>query len=579
MRILATCFAIWVLVAPAFGRDVFVDGTSGNDADSGLSFPLAKATINGAHAIAQPGDVIYVIGTNGTTTYNVQQTWTADGAAGNIITVKGVGMPIVRGFALSGANYVRFQGFEITHVNQSFARAFPMTGVNGNIEILDNYIHNINGQGGCIRAISGNSVTNLTARGNIISNINFIAGVVEDGEGQAFSFEPPSSHLLIEYNVCEKMGDFTTMDGAYFIIRNNRFGDFRNSYFPTGPPDNHVDTYQPFRITNHVCEANMGYDNIELNSHWMQIRTLQYGQGLIMRGNAVFNYGSYTMQAGSIQNIHVYQNTFVNMGHTSSDGSLGYDAQGVGGATANATNINNIFQNLAGSAPITTGGGATVNASHNLGFNAGSHASLISTANPLLMATNLYDFRLGGGSPAINAGKSITRVSSTSGTGTSFDVPNGTLFCDGFGLTQGDTITVDTDVVTITGISGNTITYTPSITFAQGDHIYWQTDTTPDLGALPSGSVTNIITSIDEAGNVTVSASSEVRFVEFRDANDLLVSIDYTAPFSGPAGSRAIARPLRVSRVLAFASSGSEVPPTVSTIPGNAFNRASGAGF
>jgi hypothetical protein len=164
--------------------------------------------------------------------------------------------------------------------------------------------------------------------------------------------------------------------------------------------------------------------------------------------------------------------------------ATGYNAEGTNYALYNH-NFNNIYSDIGTGRPIYVAPGCSCTSSDNVCFETGDHASCESTDDPLFVNIGSHDFHLQSGSPAINLGKAITTVTSSNGSGTAFDVTDAGFFCDGYGLADGDMIKVGSnDPVKITRITSNTITVTRSITWRNGDGIYWRhQDTLPDAGA------------------------------------------------------------------------------------------------
>lgn len=128
-------------VSTAFATNYYVDGISGNNANSGLSTSLAKFTIQAAANLTNPGDTVLIM--NGTyvyTTYNDLYivNITRSGTAGNYITYKPLpghtpklqhSMTVnsqVWGAILIDASYIVVEGIEIEGNNAaiSYAEAY-----------------------------------------------------------------------------------------------------------------------------------------------------------------------------------------------------------------------------------------------------------------------------------------------------------------------------------------------------------------------------------------------------------------------------------------------------------------------
>lgn len=478
----------------AYSAEYYVnaDHPQANDSNSGTEMS-PWLTIQKAGRTMVAGDTVFVKAG----TYDERVTPSNSGSSGNYINY--VAYPgekvVMRGFDLSSKNYIKIIGFEITHTNTTYSRAIVMSGTCSYIEILNNYIHHTYGDGGAVRAY-GASTSYITVRGNEFYYINcFTPGVTCGGNGwaiQASSTANETHHWLVEYNIAHRLGDFINLPGGYNIVRNNNLYDYQDAYFTGG--GGHVDFFQPCGgacgdMINNIYESNFMGDNIELNSHVLQMReTSGDGAGkIIFRGNVSYNVGSYALQAGSIDYVRHYNNTFYRMcTRTEGTGTVFIYNPESGDDSIGNHNFNNIIAEVNTSHNIiwaTTE--SSVTASNNLCYNSRSHASCVSTSNPLFGDPGNGDFRIQSGSPAINAGKAITTVSSVAGSGTSFNVVDAGFFTAGFGIAGGDKIKVGSNnPVTITSISSNTITVDSSIAWNTGDGVYWRDqDTRPDIGA------------------------------------------------------------------------------------------------
>jgi hypothetical protein len=363
------------------------------------------------------------------------------------------------------------------------------------LEILDNYIHDI-----VFGAITGeyNSTTysNIILRGNEISMTGCPSGVSGQCIGSmAIAITSSIGHHLIEYNQIHRAGDFIDIEAPYSIIRNNYLHDYRNSYFPDGVGDgNHVDMFQPMGASYdhysryHVYESNFMGDNIERNSHILQMRTDDSSEHhVIFRGNVGYNHGSYAMQCGGADNVYFYNNTLYRMNYPGGIGNAtSYNAES-GEYALNNYNFNNIYSET-GKSPIAVQTGNSCTSSNNLCYSlTAGHASCVSFSNPLFSDTGSHDYHLQSGSPAIGQGQAVTTVTNSSGSGTSFYVADAGFFCDGYGIAEGDIIKLGLNApVRITNINANTntITVDRSITWNNGDGVYWRNqDAFPDIGA------------------------------------------------------------------------------------------------
>ena len=427
-------------------------------------------------------------------TYNEQVIINSSGNAGAYINIVGDASgtkAVTRGFYISGRSYVRIIGFEITHNSITYSHGIQLQNLSHHVEILNNYIHDISGAG--IRW-SNHDNSYVTIRGNEIYYTACPLGVsgqcIGNGTGMGLG---GGNHHLVEYNQVHRPADFinvgwnsiTGTPGTHAIVRNNYMHDFRDSYWADATPGSvHADMFQPVGgpgvLQNQIYEANFMGDNIEINSHILQMRADNpQTRDIIFRGNVGYNFGSYVMQSGGIDNVYFYNNAFHQMG-----GGPAYNAESGNPSNGNY-NFNNIYSIIPGNYLITAVGGSTFTASNNLCFSTFSHASCVSTGNPLFTNTTSRDFHILSNSPAVGTCKLITIVTSGASAGASFAVADANFFTDGYGIAEGDIIKVGANApVRITNISGNTITVNQSITWNTNDGVYWRNkDTSPDIGA------------------------------------------------------------------------------------------------
>lgn len=195
--------------------------------------------------------------------------------------------------------------------------------------------------------------------------------------------------------------------------------------------------------------------------------------------------------AAKLNNIYYF-------GASATWGSSGYYVYGVG--SNSNTGYDLFFCAAGGSCPVVD---RNINGS---GFSFASDATNI-TADPKFSSyvspgSTSNNFRLLLGSPAIAAGKSLTTVSSATGSGSSITVADAGYFQDGLGMTaQGinaDCISVTTVLnhvcVTAVNYATNVLTLATSISWTVGDPVWLYsksdgvqvlTGSAPDLGAYP----------------------------------------------------------------------------------------------
>ena len=253
---------------------------------------------------------------------------------------------------------------------------------------------------------------------------------------------------------------------------------------------------------------------------------------------------------------------------------LWYKRSGSSDYSTGALCINTIIQNDGlGSDAILIDTGSSGTLSNNLGYLAGLETSFLSTSDPRFVNPSdpTRNFRLQAGSPAINAGMPVTTITSASGSGTSFTVAAANRLNDGWGIADGDTITTGGTTTRITSISGNSVTVAASVSWTTGQPVYWGTDTTPDIGALPYGSTELTAATLAQNGTTyTVTPTGDVRGVWFY-INGVPAIWDSTAPFTANISSGTVtakAYALYASKTpVVVATSGSPPNPTPTPTP------------
>ncbi|MFH1051706.1 MAG: Ig-like domain-containing protein [bacterium] len=491
--ILKMCLFITIL-SVSFSEEYFVDNQNpisdnSNPGSKDLPFLTIQYAVSKAN---QSGDVVYVREGTYDERISCRNSGSKESGFINILGFPGDSKPVIRGFEILGVHYVRISGFEVTHNSTQYSHGFILVYGCSHVEVLDNYIHHIVGQ--AVRWYNHNN-TYIIVRGNEVYLAACPSGSPGEckGNGWAVGFAG-GNHNLIEYNIAHRVGDFINIANDSIIVRNNFLYDFRNSYWTDGPGDAlHADMFQPcgaslFPSKYQIYESNFMGDNIETNSHILQMRTNNSDDHhIIFRGNVGYNHGSYAMQCGGVDNVYYYNNTIheintVNPGNS----GIGYNSEGEDNALNNQ-NFNNIFSEFGNGTkpPIIIGASCTLASSNNVCYLAGTHSSCASPDNPMFKNTDSRDYYIQSGSSAIGIGKEITKIISPDGTGNTFEVENADLLTDGYGIAEGDIIKIgNNEPVRILNIDAKTITVNQNISWNSGDEIYWRNqDSMPDAGA------------------------------------------------------------------------------------------------
>ncbi len=527
----ACLWVIGLLCAPAATSNAatyYVANTNGAASDTNAG-TLASPwlTIGHAAATAVAGDIVRVEAG----TYNERVEINTTGTNGAWINYVADGRAICRGFDLFAVNYIRIVGFEITHTNivsgSAYTRGILMSGVCSHIDIIDNWIHNV--QDSCILACPGSTPTWITIRGNAFRYPGMVVGIYSNSAPPTIAgIWVTPHHWLIEYNTTSNACDYFDVFGTNLIIRNNFTHDYRDWYYTNAPGSNHSDQFQcgsdgvAVGTRYHIIERNFCGDSAEANSHfgiWQD--TVQAGDtNILLRGNVGFNFGNGACGAISTKNFRAYNNTFFQI--TNGNAFVVYKYSSSSDCPMNPMLVNTIIDAMGATSTSIYFDPCIINfiSLNNLGFECPFDSSFIVTNDPMFVSPNtpIRDFHLQSGSPAIGVGTNVVWIRSPNGSGTSFTVNDSQLQCDGWGMVDGDTITVGGTTTVITNISwgDNTVRVRNSVTWTNGQAVYWGKQSTVDIGALPYGSKALTGATISQSGNTyTVTTTGDARGVWF----------------------------------------------------------------
>lgn len=567
-------------VAVTSNAATYYVATNGNNANSG-SQQSPWLTIGYAASKTTAGDVVRVqVGT-----YNERVGINRSGTSGAWINYVCDGNVVCRGFDLSGVHYVRLIGFEITHANTTYSHGVVFNNTCSQVELIDNYIHNVKGQ--AVRCdTSGNS--HLTMRGNKVFYTDCIYGVYTNASAYGMTTDQQGGYFLLEYNTMQRCGDvFIGSYGTNCIVRNNYCWDYRDVYW-NATSSLHSDTFQDgsdggqMYSRHHVYERNMCGDQVEANSHFGIWQDTGFGDtDMLIRGNVAYNYGSGGGTFG-VEHVCLYNNTFYQMVMTSSSGNVfvfwngnSYNQPSTGGLLAN--NSLDTTATVSEDPFAITGSGSSATETRNLGYNCPNNSSFISRSDPFFVnpASGTRDFHLRAGSPMRGVGTNVIWITSATGSGTSFTVNDPQLLIDGWGMVDGDKITVGKGgtMTVVTNINWATSTFyvKDSVTWTNKMPVYWGTDTSLDIGALPYGSTELTAATISQAGSTyTVTPNGDIRGVWFYVdgiPTTWVATAPYTATFaSGAVTAKAYALYAHANPVVT-ANIGGNTPPSISVQP------------
>lgn len=563
---------IFVLLLPSVGfAATYYVRTDGNNGNAGTANTSGGAwlTIDYAADHVAAGDTVRVQAG----TYGERVTPSQNGSAGSPITLIADGTVTFCGVTLSGNSYLRFIGFVLdgNAGGCSQANLISVTTTSSFIEFWNNTIRDGSSSGMATSGPPSPTYLNSsiffgntwTTFGNSEDNIVYMSG----------------DHTIFAYNEwAYKECDVANVEGTtYNRWINNYVHDL------TSNSSCHSDQWQ-VGSSGHGWQRNLYEGHLQIGAAGVQEHTTNITNAQsdrcggscgahdnnIIRFNVFHNTGGGSIgignpgdEANPSSNLRFYNNSEIDIQrqdptNKASDWVYSNATPDPGGYW-----FNNIAYEAWGASatdpfvyyvegPLTIG--------YNLGYDAGGTQSFTApfstqtspqlNVNPQFVNATGDDFHIGATSGAIGNGGALTTTSGT-GTGTTFNVATGGggffVGSDATNVSQysgalvpGDTITVGTDVVTITSISGDAITVAESFTWGNGESVYFGTDTTPDIGAFPykSGGYSLSATYVKNGGTVTVTPNdaSIVRFVVCYE-DGIPVGVDNIAPYTCSVGS------------------------------------------
>lgn len=567
MRKALICLVLLLCAPNAWGAIYYVR-TDGNDGNDGLSNAAGGAwlTIDHAADTVSAGDTIRVQAG----TYAERVTPGVDGTSGNLITFVADGLVTMCGFDLTNNDYLRIIGFTMdteTGACEINNACVNLSGTNTYLEFWNNTLQNATYNG--IRTGAGVAINNSLIVGNTFTSFGI-------GNYSGVAVQIRGSNNLVAHNTIYHVDpDAFTMIGTY----NRWINNYTYDILEEGA--GHPDIFQT-GSSNEGWSYNLVESHFQVgsatsaNEHTAQISHGQAGNctgdcGVmtenIFRRNVMHDVSQATVginqvTVAGITYSRFYNNTTAGASRSSADSYSGLAWAGT--LVDYGYLLNNIEYMSWGDNRTTsvsvyclgTDSGCLGDINYSVDYNLGYRPSTtITFAAPFSTqangqanvdpgfvdyANNNFTITNTGGAYQ-NAGP-LTTVSSENGTGTEFTVADAGFFRgDNTNLSQysgalvvGDTITVGTDVLTISGISSNTITVTSSFTWAQNDPVYYGGTATPDIGAYPYKAggydLTGTWSKAGDTVTVTPNDSSLVRWVVVFE-NGVPVGVANAAPW------------------------------------------------
>ena len=265
---------------------------------------LPWRTIQKAANTVSPGDTVYVK----TGIYDERVTINRDGSPAAKIAFKALprrSVQVLHGFNVS-ADAIRIEGFDITHNLGGWLNGGIWI-AGHDIEIVDNYIHNVPGAG-IQPSWAGDVWRNVYIANNYIYGCN--KGLEVSGD-----------NWLVENNEIERLiqpsggydADYMRFFGANHIIRRNYMHGTR----PEEIGNSHTDCFQTFSDNNSSAHNIL----IEYNQclDFAHQVFMMGGNGashsnITIRYNVFQGFTAWGVCAQNIQDLYVYNNTWVGLG-------------------------------------------------------------------------------------------------------------------------------------------------------------------------------------------------------------------------------------------------------------------------
>lgn len=560
---------------------VYYVRTDGNNSNTGLANNSGGAwlTIQKAATTMVAGDTVRVQAG----TYDERVALGASGTSASKIIYVCDGSVVCRGFDMGSTHHIRVIGFEIVHTGAAnLYPAFLLNNTANNNELIDNYIHDVNGIG--VRIGDGSSVGNSNViRGNIITNVGYITGTNYDGSPV---IQCLGTNNLIEYNSLARGSDFVTASFKDYrnIVRNNFLHDVQTNYFLNSSP--HVDMWESQPGTTNVAngsmqnlfERNMSVSNMTPNSHSTLLQSTSQSTNdsgvnvhdFISRLNVIQHLGSAALDVEGFPRLKCYNNTLSHIVELLANGNANNGNGSVVKGATNCSILNNIYyssgaaQSFSYNVDATTSGTITIDGDCVFGGMyldpSETHGM---TNNPNFIDEPNNNFRVSPGSPVIGAAQSQTL---TVGTGTATNVvvvSDSRMFMDGWSMVTGDSIVVSGNSATVTtnvDYDNNLIYFINNLTWTNAAPV--RLIGTADLGALPYGSTELTSAIISQSGNTyTVTPIGDARGVWFY-VDGIPTTWTTTSPFQATIASGSV-----TAKAYALYAQATPVVTAVASIP------------
>lgn len=402
---------------PAISGSIFYVTSDGDDTNDGTE-DSPWGTIQHAADQVQAGDLVVVAAGE----YPERVFVSTSGTAGAPITFKADGAVKMRGFTI-GADYIAVRGFDIADTGSDWVTGWGILVEGKYCVIEDNYIYYA-ARGGILLNGLGEKrliTTNCVVRNNRLERNH---GLGIEIQGRDHLIEGNEVWATIQHHP-DYSPTWADADGMHFhgsghrIVR-NYIHDIR--YADPENVDPHIDCFQTFESSDKEAASNILFEgNICIALESQGIRESGYGfmlqdaMDITIRNNIIQAFGGINTGAGGNQNLFIVNNLFAN------DLELPLTHSPVGVSLQNCPNsavMNNIFYEQKAYGLFIEGSSFTgLEAGWNLHYRSDGESPWgepypgdLWQVDPLFVNPTSRDFHLQSGSPAIDAGETISNL-------------------------------------------------------------------------------------------------------------------------------------------------------------------------
>jgi len=305
----------------------------------------------------------------------------------------------MRGFRGDRNDHIRIEGFVITYDGPRWlGGGIWLDG--SNWEIVNNQFVEVHGAAIQPTWQSGKVCSNIVVAGNHMLRCN--KGIIASGYG-----------WLVESNEVERLiyysqdADYARFFGAGHVFRKNKF----HGTLAQEIGNSHVDGFQTFDNNGNIAQNILIEGNLIQGFYHQGMMLANSTAGamsnIVVRNNIFVNSASWGICAYGIEGLKVYNNVFAFIANS----AIGFRAYDKGPPTTGEV-MNNIFYEFG--AAYWAEAGCTLVARGNLLYRPGRisdperYPGDLCNIDPLFVDAKSGDFRLRQGSPAIDAGVTLT---------------------------------------------------------------------------------------------------------------------------------------------------------------------------